>query len=145
VSKPAFGDYGLKPIVCICQTKKINYGKQTEIQTLFCKTKTYAPKIKYGRYCMKKTKIRKGMLRPGNVVKHKSTGSRWIIVDIQNNYANNHLEKAKSSPTISVSGYCLFTGKVPAYWKVGQIDTWLVDTDREGVVYNFYKMWDVEQ
>lgn len=94
---------------------------------------------------MRRTKIKKGMLRPGNVVRHKSTGSRWIIVDIQNNYANNHLEKAKRPPTISVSGYCLFTGGTEGYWKVGQIDTWLVDTDREGVVYNFYKMWDVEQ
>ena len=94
---------------------------------------------------MKKTKIKKGMLIPGNVVRHKSTGSRWIIVDIQNNYANNHLEKAKKDPTISVSGYCLFTGGKSVYWEVGQIDTWLVDTDREGEAHYFYKMWDVEQ
>ena len=95
---------------------------------------------------MRKTKIKKGMLRPGNVVRHKSTGSRWIIVDIQNNYANNHLEKTKRPPTISVSGYCLFTGERSRdYWKVGQIDTWLVDTDRKGEVHYFYKMWDVEQ
>lgn len=81
-------------------------------------------------------------LKTGNVVRHKATGSRWIIVDIRN---PADLKQSNAPPTISVSGYCLFTGeRSKDYWKVGQIDTWLVDTDKNGNAHHFYKMWDVE-
>ena len=86
---------------------------------------------------MKKTKFQSIKLKTGNVVTHKKTDSRWIIVGIEKNSYSKPM-------TLSVSGYCLYTGKTD-YWTVGNLDTWIVDIDANGNAHYFAKMFDVEQ
>ena len=75
-------------------------------------------------------------MQSGQIITHNPTGSRWIIVDTspyngeENNMGYTRLAKA----------YCLYAGSKPDYWKVNQLDDWIL-TDKDLAEYD--KIWTI--
>ncbi len=64
-------------------------------------------------------------MKLGQVLDHKPTGSRWIVVD-----TNPYEEKDNGmNYTRLVKAYCLFTGNKRDYWEVNQLDDWIVTNE----------------
>ena len=72
----------------------------------------------------------------GQIIIHNPSGSRWIIVDT-NPYENKENNMAY---TRLVKAYCLFTGNKRDYWKVNQLDDWIL-TDKDLAEHD--KIWTI--
>mgnify|MGYP003117280877 FL=1 len=83
--------------------------------------------------------------KPGQIIKHKSTDSLWIVVEI-NAPKETTFSHGYKSMTMQVDAVCLYTGKRnyrDSYWSVGQLDSWIVDIDKEGNANYFIEMWEI--
>lgn len=75
-------------------------------------------------------------MQEGQVIIHNPTGSKWIIVD------TNPYEKKENNMgyTRLVKAYCLYVGSKPDYWKVNQVDDWIL-TDKDLEEHD--KVWTI--
>ena len=75
-------------------------------------------------------------METGQVVNHNPSGSRWIIVD------TNPYDKEENGMNYTrlIKAYCLFTGNKRDYWKVNQLDDWIM-TDKDLAEYD--KIWTI--
>ena len=71
--------------------------------------------------------------KPGQIVVHKPTKSRWIIMGSRSYDENEHVEYTKPhKPTpeekyqLVVTAYCLYSGSKPDYWQPNQLDDWVM-------------------
>jgi len=74
-------------------------------------------------------------MKLGQVLDHKPTGSRWIVVD-----TNPYKKENKMNYTRLVKAYCLFTGNKRDYWRVNQLDDWVM-TGQDLAEHD--KMWTI--
>ena len=85
------------------------------------------------------------MFKPGNILRHKSSLSMWLIID---NKELEDREKPNSSfhdywgQTSQIEAYCLYSGPKADWWKAGQNDTWFIDNDRNKETNYFSAQWE---
>lgn len=77
-------------------------------------------------------------MQNGQVLIHNPTGSKWIIVDT-NPYDREGKEN-NMAYTRLVKAYCLYEGNKPDYWKVNQLDDWVL-TDEDLAEHD--KIWTI--
>tara|TARA_Y100001937_G_scaffold119505_1_gene175360 strand:- start:1677 stop:1934 length:258 start_codon:yes stop_codon:yes gene_type:complete len=74
----------------------------------------------------------------GQIISHHTTGSRWIIIDINpHKPVPMHPRKNKGKKRV-ITAYCLYSGSQPDYWKPGQLDDWVHTDDLD-----YDKIWTI--
>ena len=72
---------------------------------------------------------------PGQIVIHKPTKSRWIIMKTKpyksldpqcELFTKPHNPTPKEKYKTIINAYCLYTGSKPDYWKPNQLDDWVM-------------------
>ena len=83
--------------------------------------------------------------KPGQIVRHESSNSVWVIVDVSNpQKPRKDLDGINWGTTITVVGNCLYTGHPDCdYWKPGSNDIWFIDVDRDGKTKYFSDQWKI--
>jgi hypothetical protein len=61
-------------------------------------------------------------MKVGQVLDHKPSGSRWIVVE-SNPYDGR---RTREGYIRMVTAYCLYSGDKPNYWQPGQLDDWVL-------------------
>jgi hypothetical protein len=93
--------------------------------------------IRYGKLFM--------MFKPGNIMRHKSSDSMWIIIDVKDlgEQEKKGIMYDYWGKTSQIDAHCLYTGPKADWWKAGENDIWFVDNDRNEETNYFSSQWEV--
>jgi hypothetical protein len=85
------------------------------------------------------------MFKPGNIMRHKSSDSMWIIIDVKDlgEQEKKGIMYDYWGRTSQIDAYCLYTGPKADWWKAGENDIWFVDNDRNEETNYFSSQWEV--
>ena len=59
-------------------------------------------------------------LESGQMVLHQPTGSRWIVLNIEN------FDLPSEGYSWKIEALCIYTGRAGHYWAIHDVDTWLM-------------------
>ena len=76
----------------------------------------------------------------GQIVVHKNSQSRWIVLDTKPYDYRHHPEVQEIDETIVVTAYCLYSGDKPDYWQPNQLDHWMMGKEN---AKEYNKLWSL--
>ena len=90
----------------------------------------------------------KNKFKSGQIAKHIRTQSTWLIVEVKKPKMVRLGSTRKKELFQQIDAVCLQTGKPlsgreETFWKIGQLDTWYVNVDKNKEDNYFDSMWKI--
>jgi len=79
------------------------------------------------------------IFKPGQLVEHVASKSRWIVLAIRD---CPHAPEYSPLGDHLLTAYCVYSGNNPEYWQPNQLDEWVVASSGET---NYKTYWNIVQ
>ena len=90
----------------------------------------------------------KNKFKPGQIAKHITTQSTWLIVEVKKPKMTRLGSTREKELFQQIDAVCLQTGKPSngrdqSFWKPGELDTWYVNVEKNREDNYFDTMWKI--
>ena len=90
----------------------------------------------------------KNKFKSGQIVKHTTTQSTWLIIEVKKPKMVRLGSTRKKELFQQIDAVCLQTGKPlsgrdETFWKAGELDTWHINVNKNKEDDYFDRMWEI--